>query len=77
MVALLDKKEAIDASRHSTLIACLEGLNGALGGIYRRLTCAGGAPIQMYMSYTQPFNRLHQCSQESSDTYLIGHNIIH
>ncbi|CAM9221599.1 unnamed protein product [Ectocarpus sp. 8 AP-2014] len=40
VVVLMDKKEVLEATRHGTLIKCLEEVNEALGGIYRWLTSA-------------------------------------
>lgn len=45
VVVLMDKKEVLEATRHGTLIKCLEEVNEALGGIYRRLTSAEGKDI--------------------------------
>lgn len=39
---LMDKKEVLEATRHATLVKCLQEVNGALGGIYRRLTSVEG-----------------------------------
>ncbi len=38
VAALMDRKEVLEATRHATLVKCLEELNDALKGIYRRLT---------------------------------------
>ncbi|CAM9130156.1 unnamed protein product, partial [Ectocarpus sp. 12 AP-2014] len=43
VVFLMDKKEVLEETRHGTLIKCLEEVNEALGGIYRRLTSAEAA----------------------------------
>lgn len=42
VVSLMDKKEVLEATRHVTLVKCLQEVNGALGGIYRRLTSVEG-----------------------------------
>lgn len=39
---LMDKKEVLEATRHATLLKCLEEVNDALKGIYRRLTSVEG-----------------------------------
>lgn len=38
----MDKKEVLEATRHATLLECLEEVNDALKGIYRRLTSVEG-----------------------------------
>lgn len=42
VVSLMEKKEVLEATRHATLVKCLQEVNGALGGIYRRLTSVEG-----------------------------------
>lgn len=42
VIVLMDKKEALESTRHATLVSCLEEVNDALGRIYRRLTSAEG-----------------------------------
>lgn len=42
VVGLMDKKQVLEATRHTTLVKCLQEVNGALGGIYRRLTSVEG-----------------------------------
>lgn len=42
VIVLMDKKEVLEATRHATLVSCLEEVNDALGRIYRRLTSAEG-----------------------------------
>lgn len=42
VVVLMDKKEVLEATRHTTLLKCLEEVNDALKGIYRRLTSVEG-----------------------------------
>lgn len=43
VMALMEKKEVLEATRHATLVNCIEEVNDALGGIYRRLTSVEGA----------------------------------
>eukprot|EP00903_Cladosiphon_okamuranus_P005634 g5600.t1 len=38
VVTLMDTKEVLETTRHATLLKCLEEVNDALKGIYRRLT---------------------------------------
>eukprot|EP00752_Nemacystus_decipiens_P016359 g14628.t2 len=38
VVLMMDKKEVLEATRHATVLKCLEEVNDALKGIYRRLT---------------------------------------
>lgn len=38
VAVLMDRKEVLEATRHATLVNCLEEVNDALKGIYRRLT---------------------------------------
>lgn len=42
VVVSMDQKEALEATRHATLIECLEEINEALGSIFRRLTSIEG-----------------------------------
>lgn len=42
VIALMDKKERVEATRHASLIDCLEDINRALGAIFRRLTSIEG-----------------------------------
>ena len=42
VVILMDKKEVLEATRHATVLKCLEEVNEALKGIYRRLTSVEG-----------------------------------
>lgn len=42
VMVLMDKKEVLEATRHATLVECLEEVNDALKGIYRRLTSVEG-----------------------------------
>lgn len=51
VIALMDKKEGLESTRHTTLVKCLEEVNGALGAIYRRLTSAEGAGTCQNMFY--------------------------
>lgn len=46
VIVLMDKKEMLESTRHTTLVKCLEEVNGALGAIYRRLTSVEGATKQ-------------------------------
>ena len=47
-IVLMEKKEALESTRHTTLVKCLEEVNGALGTIYRRLTSVEGATVRTY-----------------------------
>lgn len=42
VVMLMDKKEVLEATRHATLLKCLEEVNDALKDIYRSLTSVEG-----------------------------------
>lgn len=42
VMVLVDKKEVLEATRHATLVKCLDEVNDAFGGIYRRLTSVEG-----------------------------------
>lgn len=44
-MVLMDKKELLEATRHATLVECLEEVNDALGDIYRRLTSVEGKVV--------------------------------
>lgn len=50
VIALMDKKERLEATRHARLVACLEDVNRALGTIFRRLTSVEGKGASCSMS---------------------------
>lgn len=56
VIALMDKKEVLESTRHTTLVKCLEEVNGALGAIYRRLTSVEGATIKKRRRISLDFN---------------------
>lgn len=65
VVVLMDKKEVLEATRHGTLIKCLEEVNQALGGIYRRLTSVEGKDVYLSRNVAQPSTLLIICRAAS------------